>query len=1064
MSPKNEAEREYMSGVPYVNAVSSLMYAMEDSQYLVGYCDSDYAGDLDKRRSTTGYSTVALSTAEAEYMAITEAVKEAIWLQGLLRELDLGHQASFSQSKFSSSSFGNKNQDQSLALQQLKLKLTIDESSSSDCESNGHLPYPKTISWNKSTDCCTWDGVTCDRITGQITGLDLSCSQLHGTIDSNSTLFQLSHLLKLNLAYNDFSPSQISSKFGWFPSLAHLNLSHSGFSGKIPSEVSYLSKLISLDLSAGLEELRFGPHTFKLLLQNLTQLKELHLTSTYISSALPSNFSSSLEVLNLLSTELSGKVPDHIFHLRRLQILNLGSNLYLKGHLPKMQWNSSSSLKELDLSSSGFFGNVPDAIGHLSSLSFLDFSSCYFSGTIPQSIGNLTKLNNLRLFSNNFNGSLPSTISNLVQLVEFDISSNNFSGDIPNIFSNFTKLKSLSLADNLFTGLFPSSVTNLTKLESLILSNCSIAGPIPSIATGFPNLILLFLSDNLLTGEIPSWIFDLPSLKFLQMRANHLTGQLKEFGYNLLEVLDVGDNKLHGPIPRSFSKLVNLTTLDLSTNNLSGGLDIGMFSNCKQLRRLGLSFNNLSVFSSHKHMALPSSIGRLYASSCNIRELNFLQAATRIGQLDLSNNKIYGKIPDWAWSDWQSSLFYLNLSSNFLTAIDPLHDFENLVYLDLGSNLIQGEVPAPPPYMFIFIVSNNNFSGKLPSPLCKMSSLMILDLSNNSLTGVIPKCLVNMSRNLSVALEVLDLGENSLNDTFPKWLGTLPRLQILSLRSNRLHGPVTTSINQVLFSKLKILDLSYNDFTGNLTERFFRNLKAMTIVDPRGTPLTYIGEYLYHDSLTVAIKGQQLQLVRILSIFTTIDFSHNKFEGDIPKSIGNLGSLRGLNLSHNSLMGPIPQSFENLSVLESLDLSSNQLSGKIPQELATLKFLAVMNLSKNHLVGHIPRGQQFDTFENDSYLGNAGLCGFPLSRSCADSGMPQQPPSFEADEEEDDRGFMDWRAVVIGYGCGMVFGLFMGYVIFLTGRPKWFVRIVNEEGYRMVKKIEAKRRRLKRRR
>ena len=151
MSPMDEAEREYMSKVPYANVVGSLMYAMvctrpdisqavgvisrymhnpgkehwqavkwilryihntvdvglvfeqEDNQSVVGYCDSDFAGDLDKRRSTTGYvftfakapvswkstlqSTVALSTTEAEYMAITEAVKEAIWLQGLLKEL-----------------------------------------------------------------------------------------------------------------------------------------------------------------------------------------------------------------------------------------------------------------------------------------------------------------------------------------------------------------------------------------------------------------------------------------------------------------------------------------------------------------------------------------------------------------------------------------------------------------------------------------------------------------------------------------------------------------------------------------------------------------------------------------------------------------------------------------------------------------------------------------------------------------------------------------------------------------------------------------------------------------
>ncbi|XP_047256157.1 receptor-like protein 34 [Capsicum annuum] len=760
--------------------------------------------------------------------------------------------------------------EQNLALQLLKLKLAIDDYASADCESNDHFPYPKTLSWNKSTDCCTWDGVTCDGVTGRITELDLSCSQLHGTIDSNSTLFQLSHLQKLNLAYNDFSPSQISIKFGWFPSL---------------------------------EELRFGPHTFKLLLQNLTQLRELYLTSTYISSSLPtSNFSSSLQVLNLLSTELSGNIPD----------------------------------------------------------------GCYFSGNIPPTIGDLTKLTTLRLFPNNFSGPLPSTISNLVQLVEFEISSTNLTGNIPNIFGNSTNLKSLSLSYNLFTGLFPSSVTNLTKLESLEISNCSITGPIPSIATGFPNIILLFLADNSLSGEIPSWIFDLPSLKYLVLRGNQLTGQLKEFKYNLLEVVDVGENKLHGPIPTTFSKLMNLTTLDLSTNSLSGSLDIGIFSNCKQLRRLGLSFNNLSVFSSQKDVTLPNSIGSLYVSSCNIRELNYLRAVKNIGNLDLSNNKMYGKIPDWAWSNWQVSVSYLNLSSNFLTVIDPLHHFKELVYLDIKSNLIQGQLPAPPPNMFLFIVSNNNFTGKLPSSLCKMSSLVILDLSNNSLSGIIPKCLGSTLRSFNLrknklegmlprklanckALEVVDLAENLLNDTFPKWLGSLPRLQVLSLRSNGLHGRITTSRNQVLFSKLKILDLSYNDFTGNLSERFFNNLKSMIIVDRTGTgtgnPLRYIGRIQYHDSLTLAIKGKKIELVRILSIFTTIDFSNNKFKGDVPKSIGNLSSLRGLNLAHNSLIGPIPQSFGNLSVLESLDLSWNQLSGNILQQLASLKSLAVLNLS-----------------------------------------------------------------------------------------------------------------------
>ena len=68
-----------------------------------GYCDSDYGGDGVSRRSITGYvftaggntiswksklqKVVALSTTEAEYMALTEAVKEAMWLKGLAEKL-----------------------------------------------------------------------------------------------------------------------------------------------------------------------------------------------------------------------------------------------------------------------------------------------------------------------------------------------------------------------------------------------------------------------------------------------------------------------------------------------------------------------------------------------------------------------------------------------------------------------------------------------------------------------------------------------------------------------------------------------------------------------------------------------------------------------------------------------------------------------------------------------------------------------------------------------------------------------------------------------------------------
>lgn len=72
---------------------------------LEGYTDADYAGDIDTRRSTTGYVftlaggaicwssrlqvTVAASTTEAEYMGAASSVKEALWLKKLARELGL---------------------------------------------------------------------------------------------------------------------------------------------------------------------------------------------------------------------------------------------------------------------------------------------------------------------------------------------------------------------------------------------------------------------------------------------------------------------------------------------------------------------------------------------------------------------------------------------------------------------------------------------------------------------------------------------------------------------------------------------------------------------------------------------------------------------------------------------------------------------------------------------------------------------------------------------------------------------------------------------------------------
>ncbi|KAK2447548.1 secreted RxLR effector protein [Trifolium repens] len=153
--PQSEDEKKKMEGTPYASGVGSIMYGMvcsrPDLSYAIsvvsrfmanpgqvhwqalkwvlrylngtlkgglkytrtdpgrdaleGYVDADYAGNVDTRKSLSGFvftlfgtavtwkanqqSVVALSTTQAEYIALVEGVKEAIWLKGMIGEMGI---------------------------------------------------------------------------------------------------------------------------------------------------------------------------------------------------------------------------------------------------------------------------------------------------------------------------------------------------------------------------------------------------------------------------------------------------------------------------------------------------------------------------------------------------------------------------------------------------------------------------------------------------------------------------------------------------------------------------------------------------------------------------------------------------------------------------------------------------------------------------------------------------------------------------------------------------------------------------------------------------------------
>ncbi|KAL0845304.1 hypothetical protein Bca101_018550 [Brassica carinata] len=876
--------------------------------------------------------------------------------------------------------------EQRNVLLEFRKEFKIRRSSSKLCNINGRIvgSYPKTESWENNSDCCYWDGVTCDAKSKDVIKLDLSCSCLHGRFHSNTSLVRLQNLKTLDLS-NNYLYGQIPFPVGNFSHLTFLDLSSNHFAGHIPYSIGILSQLKSLRLS---------------------------------------------------DNQFSGQIPSSLGNL--------------------------SDLTSLDLSGNQFSGQIPSSLGKVSHLTSLQLFDNQFSNQIPSSLGNLSHLTSLDFSHNQLSDQIPSSLGKLSHLTSLDCYDNSLAGQIPSSFSRLNQLSNLVVNSNKLTGKFPIALLNLTKLSYLSLSNNRFTGTLPpNITSLFSNLEFISAYDNAFVGALPSSLFNLPSLTSIYLTNNQLGGSLK-FGNisspSKLRVLSLGSNQFKGPIPSSISKLVNLEVLDISHWN--SNVDFGIFSLLRSLQRLYLShlratptidlntvlscFKSLDLLDLSGNHVLATNkttvsdvISNLNLSGCGITEFpELLRTQTLLQTLDISNNKIKGHVPGWLWM--LPNLGYLDLSNNTFIG------FETSTRHKLSSVL--GHLFG----------SNNNFSGEVPSLICELHSLRTLDLSNNNFSGSIPLCIGNLNSTLSVlnvrqnrlsgclprnafeslrsldvghnqlvgklprslvhfsALEVLNVESNMINDTFPFWLNSLQELRVLVLRSNAFHGPV----HQASFPNLQIIDISHNHFSGILPSDYFVNLRKMSSleVNKDRSNLKYTGEGYYHDSMVLMNKGIKLELVRILEIYTALDFSGNKLEGEIPKSIGLLKELHVLDLSNNAFTGRIPSSMSNLTALESLDVSRNKISGEIPEELGDLS-------------------QACSSFKD-----NSGLFGPALDEDCRDIHTPSSSPpyeSLEVEEEEEEEVVFCWIAAAIGFVPGIVFGLAIGYIL-VCYKTEWF--------------------------
>ncbi|QHO07908.1 Receptor-like protein [Arachis hypogaea] len=840
-----------------------------------------------------------------------------------------------------------------------------------------------------------WNGVTCFD-NRHVSGLDLSLESIQGGFDNSSSLFSLQNLQVLNLAINNFN-SVIPAGFNKLKNLTYLNLSYAGFVGDIPVEISQLTRLVTLDISSSYSyfaqrQLRLKNPNMQKIVQKLTRIRQLYLDGVTITAQGHEWCNALLQLPNLLR----GKFSVKIFEVATLSDIDISFNMDLHGPLPEFSLN-----------------------GHLRKLVVSDTS---LSGALPVSISNLSQLSHLDLSFSQFNGTLPISLSKLKELTYLDLSFNNFSGPVPSFYMS-KKLTHLDMSFNLLNGCLPPSLFTLPCIRLIQLSDNNFQCPLHLLSSSTSNVLeTLDLSNNNLRGSILVTIFQFKSLGVLQLSSNKFNGTIQ---------IDM------------FQKLEYLTTLDLSQNNLLIDANVrdSHLSFLPKMRNVKLASCNLTKFPSF--IRNQSKLVSLDLSSNNIQgsiprwiwqlgsliqfniSNNFLtmiegpvqNASSTLSVIDLHSNQLRGNLPvfpvhatylDYSMNDFSSSIppkigsylssiIFMSLSRNRLVGSLPesLCNNSNLLVLDFSYNQLKGTIPRCLMQSETIVVLNlqhNQLSGNIDFTFLVSCALRTLNLNGNQLVGPIPKTLSNCKE-----LEVLNIGNNHFNDGFPCFLKKLSTLRVMVLRENKMHGIIGCPNISSNWQMLQIVDLALNNFSGLLPGKAFKTWKSMMLDEDPGIlnfsqiqsqVLKYYGGIYYHDSVTVAIKGIQVELVKILNVFTIIDFSSNKLQGPIPEELMNLTGLVALNLSHNALTGHIPPSIGNLRQLESLDLSSTQLQ----------------------------------SFEATSFAGNARLCGPPLTRNRNEaSNIPNANSTDEA--HTDSRDTLDLSFLLGGVGFGVGAGL-----------------------------------------
>lgn len=551
---------------------------------------------------------------------------------------------------------------------------------------------PSLNSWNASNylSLCSWAGVLCDVTNRLVVSLDISNSNISGSLSPAVT--ELRALVNLSVAGNSFT--------GSFPPDIHklervqfLNISNNMFSGLLNWEFSQLKELAVLDAYNN----NFNG-SLPLGVSELPKLQHLDFGGNFFTGAIPPSYGDmkQLNHLSLAGNSLGGVIPSELGNLTNIKYLLLGYYNDFEGGIPP-ELGKLINLLHLDLASCGLEGPIPPELGNLHKLDTIFLQTNQLSGRIPPQVGNLSSLKTLDLSNNVLTGALPIEFSGLRELTLLNLFINKFHGEIPHAIAELPKLEVLKMWQNNFTGAIPSRLGENGKLIELDLSTNKLTGLVPKSLCFGRKLTILILQRNFLFGPLPDDLGQCDTLQRVRIGHNYLSGSIPKGFLHLpeLSLMELYNNYLSGPLPQDTSKVPSkLVQLNLSNNRLSGSLpaSIGNFPSLQILLLNGNRFTG----------EIPSDIGRL----------------GKVLNLDSSRNNFSGRIPP-------------EIGNCLL-----------LTYLDLSQNQLSGPLPVQIAQIHILNylnVSWNHLNQSLPKEIGSMKSLTSADFSHNNFSGPIPE-------------------------------------------------------------------------------------------------------------------------------------------------------------------------------------------------------------------------------------------------------------------------------------------------------------------------------------